>query len=287
MLEKVFLNDKLIDTDKAHISATDSGFLYGAGLFETMRSYDGVVFALEDHLDRLFASARALSINNPYDEEYITGAIYKVLNANKLTDARLRLTLTNGPMAESEEQRKPTLLITTTKLQPYPAEYYKKGVMVILSASRQNTFEPTCGHKTTSYFSRMITLNMAHQQRAAEALWFTTDNRLAEGCVSNVFVVKDSVIHTPRIETPVLAGIARKTVCEIASTNSIKLVEKDLYIDDVLGADEIFLTNVIMQIMPVSSVEKHTVGDGKVGVTTKRLQISFDELVESQCGKDK
>lgn len=133
----------------------------------------------------------------------------------------------------------------------------------------------------------MITLNMAHQQRAAEALWFTTDNRLAEGCVSNVFVVKDSVIHTPRIETPVLAGIARKTVCEIASTNSIKLVEKDLYIDDVLGADEIFLTNVIMQIMPVRSVEKHTVGDGKVGVTTKRLQISFDELVESQCGKDK
>ncbi|MBC8470550.1 MAG: aminotransferase class IV [Planctomycetes bacterium] len=287
MAEKVFLNDKLIDTDKAHISATDSGFLYGAGLFETMRSYDGVVFGLKDHLDRLFSSAGALSINNPYDEEYITGAIYKVLNANKLTDARLRLTLTNGPMAESEEQRKPTLLITTTKLQPYPAEYYKKGVMVILSASRQNTFEPTCGHKTTSYFSRMITLNMAHQQRAAEALWFTTDNRLAEGCVSNVFVVKDSVIHTPRIETPVLAGIARKTVCEIASTNSIKLVEKDLYIDDVLGADEIFLTNVIMQIMPVRSVEKHTVGDGKVGVTTKRLQISFDELVESQCGKDK
>jgi len=287
MPEKVFLNDKLIDTDKARISATDSGFLYGAGLFETMRSYKGVVFALKDHLDRLFNSAGVLFINNPYDKEYLTDAIYKVLKANKLTDARLRLTLTNGPMAESEEQRKATLLITATKLQPYPAEYYKKGVMVILSASRQNTFEPTCGHKTTSYFSRMITLNSAHQKRAAEALWFTTDNRLAEGCVSNVFVVKDSVIHTPRIETPVLAGIARKTVCEIASTNSIKLVEKDLYIDDVLGADEIFLTNVIMQIMPVSSVEKHIVGDGKVGTMTKRLQISFNELVESQCGKDK
>ena len=286
-MEKVFLNDKLIETEKARISATDSGFLYGAGLFETMRSYDGVVFALRDHLERLFTSAGALFINNPFDEEYLTDAIYKVLKANKLTDARLRLTLSNGPMAGAEEQLKPTLLITATKLQPYPGEYYKKGVMVILSASRQNTFEPTCGHKTTSYFSRMITLNMAHQQRAAEALWFTTDNRLAEGCVSNVFVVKDSVIYTPGIETPVLAGIARKTVCEIASTNSIKLVEKDLYIDDVLGADEIFLTNVIMQIMPVSKVEKHIVGDGKVGVMTQRLQISFDELVESQCGKDK
>ncbi|MCP4609962.1 MAG: hypothetical protein GY845_14735 [Planctomycetes bacterium] len=287
MPEKVFLNDKLINTDKARISAMDSGFLYGAGLFETMRSYDGVVFALKDHLDRLFASAGALFINNPFDEEYLTDAIYKVLKANKLTDARLRLTLSNGPMAGAEEQLKPTLLITATKLQPYPGEYYKNGVMVILSASRQNTFEPTCGHKTTSYFSRMITLNMAHQQRAAEALWFTTDNRLAEGCVSNVFVVKDSVIYTPGIETPVLSGVARKTVCEIASTNSIKLVEKDLYIDDVLGADEIFLTNVIMQIMPVSKVEKHIVGDGKVGVMTQRLQISFDELVKSQCGEDK
>jgi branched-subunit amino acid aminotransferase/4-amino-4-deoxychorismate lyase len=133
----------------------------------------------------------------------------------------------------------------------------------------------------------MITLSIAHQQRAAEALWFTTDNRLAEGCISNVFLVKDSVIYTPGIETPVLAGIARKTVCEIASTNSLKLVEKDLNIDDVLSADEIFLTNVIMQIMPVTSVEKHSVGDGKVGAMTKRLQISFGELIESQCGKDK
>jgi branched-chain amino acid aminotransferase len=287
MMEKVFLNDKLIGSEKARISATDSGFLYGAGLFETMRSYDGVVFALKDHLERLFVSAGALSINNPFDEEYLTDAIYKVLKANKLTDARLRLTLSNGPMAGAEEQLTPTLFITATKLQPYPGEYYKNGVMVILSASRQNTFEPTCGHKTTSYFSRMITLNIAHQQRAAEALWFTTDNRLAEGCVSNVFLVKDSVIYTPGIETPVLAGIARKTVCEIASTNSIKLVEQDLYIDDVLGADEIFLTNVIMQIMPVSRVEKHTVGDGKVGTMTQRLQISFDEFVKSQCGKDK
>ncbi|MCP4261150.1 MAG: hypothetical protein GY774_27135 [Planctomycetes bacterium] len=285
MPEKVFLSDKLIDIDKAHISATDSGFLYGAGLFETMRSYNGVVFALKDHLDRLFTSAGTLSINNTYDKEYLTDAIYKVLKANKLTDARLRLTLTNGPMAESEEQRKATLLITATKLQPYPAEYYKKGVMVILSPSRQNTFEPTSGHKTTSYFSRMIMLNSAHQKRAAEALWFTTNNQLAEGCVSNVFLVKDSVIYTPPIETPVLAGIARKTVCKIASTNSIKLVEKDLNIDDVLGADEIFLTNIIMQIMPVTSVEKHTVGDGKVGVMTKRLQISFNELIENQCGK--
>ena len=277
------MNDKLVDIDKACISVSDSGFLYGAGLFETMRSYNGVVFSLKDHLDRLFFSAGALSIENSYDRKYIADAIYKVLRANKLTDARLRLTLTSGPMAKTEEERRATLLIAATKLTPYPAEYYKNGVLVVLCPFRQNPSEPIYGHKTTSYFCRMLGLKQAHQKRAAEALWFTVDNRLAEGCISNVFLVKDSALYTPPIVTPVLAGVARKTVCQLAIKNSIKLVEKDLSIDDVLSADEIFLTNVIMQIMPVSRVEKHTVCDGKVGAMTKKLQKCFDEFIENEC----
>jgi D-amino acid aminotransferase len=284
--EKVFLNDKLVDIDKAGISVTDSGFLYGAGLFETMRSYDGVVFSLKDHLDRLSFSAGALSIKI-YDRKFITDAIYKVLKANKLTDARLRLTITGGPMSKSEEERRPTLLIAATKLQPYPAEYYKKGVLVVLCPFRQNTAEPIYGHKTTSYFSRMIGLQLAHQKRAAEALWFTVDSRLSEGCISNVFLVKDSSLYTPPIETPVLAGVARKTVCQIAFKNSIELLEKNLYISDCLDADEIFLTNVIMQVMPVRAVEKHTVGDGKPGPMTKKLQKYFDDVIKSECRKKK
>jgi len=287
MTEQVFLNDKLVDIDKATISVTDSGFLYGAGLFETMRSHNGVVFALTDHLDRLFASADVLSINNPYDRDYIAEAVNKVLRVNKLTDARLRLTLTNGPMAESEEQRKSTLLITAAKFRPYPPEYYKKGVMVVLCPFKQNPIDPASGRKTTSYFSRMIALNLAHQKKAAEAIWFTVDNRLAEGCISNVFLVKDSVLYTPPINTPVLPGVARKTVCLLAKQNSIKLTEKDLSIDDLLGADEIFLTNVIMQVMPITRVENHTVGDGRVGDVTKKLQTSFDRLVKSECEKNK
>ena len=303
MAEKVFLNDRLVDIDKACISVTDSGFLYGAGLFETMRSYDGVVFALADHLDRLFFSARSLSIENSYDRKYITDAIYKTLKANKLTDARLRLTLTGGPrpsaspsegraseerggpMSEPEEKRQATLLITATKIQPYPPEYYKNGVLVVLCPFRQNVSEPIYRHKTTNYFSRMIALKLAHQKRAAEALWFTVRGQLAEGCISNIFLVKDSVLYTPPIETPVLAGVARKTVCQMALKNSIKLVEKDLSIDDVLGADEIFLTNVIMRILPVIAVEKHTVGNGKVGPMTGKLTKYFNEFINSQCRK--
>jgi branched-chain amino acid aminotransferase len=283
MSEKVFLNDKLVDINKACISVSDSGFLYGAGLFETMRSCNGVVFALKDHLDRLFFSANSLSIEIGHDRKSITDAIYEVLQANKLTDARLRSTLTGGPMSASDDDRKPTLLITATKLQPYPPEYYTKGVLAVLCPFRQNPNDPTCGHKTTSYFSRMVALKMAHLKRAAEAIWFTTDNRLAEGCVSNIFLVKDSTLYTPPLKTPVLAGIARKTVCRLALKNSIKFIEKNLLIDDLLGADEIFLTNVIMQVMPVVSVEKHIVGDGKVGLITKEIMDKFNELIENQC----
>jgi branched-subunit amino acid aminotransferase/4-amino-4-deoxychorismate lyase len=104
--------------------------------------------------------------------------------------------------------------------------------------------------------------------------------------VSNVFLVKDSVLYTPPIETPVLAGVARKTVCQLALKNSVKLIEKDLSIDDVLGADEMFLTNVIMQVMPITKVEKHTVGDGKVGPIVRKLKRSFDEFVKNECEKN-
>jgi branched-chain amino acid aminotransferase group I len=283
MSEKVFLNNKLVDKDKALVSVSDSGFLYGAGLFETMRSYHGLVFALTEHLDRLFYSAGILGIETSYDKKYITDAIYKLLEVNELTDARLRLTLTSGPFALEGKERKSTLLIAATKLQPYPQEYYQKGVLVVLCPYRQNTKDPACGHKTTSYFSRMLALQLAHQKRATEALWFTETSYLAEGCISNVFLVKDSMLLTPKVETPVLPGIARRTVCIIAKEQSMILKEKDLSIDDVLEAEEIFLTNTIMQILPVTAVEKHTVGDGKVGLVTKKMMKCYEELVKKEC----
>ena len=283
MSEKAFLNDNLIDLEEARISAADSGLLYGAGLFETMRGRNGVVFHLQNHLDRLSQSAAALSIAHPYDKPYLCDAINQVLQANDLAEARLRLTLTNGPLGKPEEQPEPTLLITATQFQPYPAEYYETGTLVILCPFRQNPTDPTCGHKTTSYYPRLLALNLARRKRAAEALWFTTDSRLAEGCVSNVFLVKDCVLYTPPVGTPVLAGVARKTVCELAQEQSMELVERNLCIDDVLGADEVFLTNVIMEVLPVIQVEKHTVGQGKVGPVTRKLKETFVQAVEQEC----
>jgi len=283
MTEKVFLNDKLVDVEQASISVTDSGFLYGAGLFETMRACAGTVFCLENHLDRLFLSAAGLALAPPYDKAYVRDAIYQVLAANELADARLRLTLSGGPMMAPAEQQKPTLLITATPWQPYPPEHYQRGVTVILCPYHQNTAEPTCGHKTLSYFSRLLALGLAQRNQAAEALWFTTDKRLAEACVSNVFLVKDAALCTPPLDTPVLPGIARRTVCRITEQESIELIEKDLYIADVLDADEIFLTNVVMEVLPVTRVEKHTVGDGKVGPIVGQLREKFVQAIEQEC----
>lgn len=284
-MSKVFLNDKLVDSDSASIPAADGGFLYGSGLFETMRCNNGVVFCLADHLERLFSSAKTLSIRNDYDKKYIADAIYSVLEANALVDARLRLTLTSGTMSADEENRKSTLFIAATGMQEYPAQYYQKGIIVSLCPYRQNTTEPTCGYKTTSYLPRMLALKDAQSKGAAEALWFTIDGRLAEGCISNVFLVKDSALLTPALSTPVLPGIARKAVCELAGRNSIKLTEKDLTFDDLAAADEAFLTNVIMKVMPVVGVENHAIGNGKVGPMTKKLQGLFNEYVNEKCNQ--
>ncbi len=170
-MDKVFLNDGLVDADKAFVLAADGGFLYGAGLFETMRCNNGVVFCLEEHLERLFTSAETLSIFNSFDKKYTSDAVYAVLQANGLTDARLRLTLTGGSVSAADEKRKSTLLIAATRLQGYPEQFYQKGILVVLSPFRSaggGLGDPTAGHKTTSYFSRMLAFQDAHGKGAVQ-----------------------------------------------------------------------------------------------------------------------
>jgi len=283
MSENVFLNNKLVDLEDARVSVTDSGLLYGAGLFETMRSRNGVVFRLADHLERLLYSAQALSIVHSYRKEQIAAAFPRLLEANGLSDARLRLTLTGGPLAQSEQQRQATLAITATSFTPYPPDYYKTGIVVILCPFRRNTTDPTYGHQTTSFLPRLLALNLARQRGAAEALWFTQDSRLADACLSGVFLAKKATLYAPPVEVPALADPARRVIRELAQQQSLELVEKDLYIADVLEADEIFLANIVMEVLPVVGVEKHTVGIGKVGPITQKLREAFQEAVEQEC----
>lgn len=280
-MEKVFLNGRLLDADKAQISITDSSFLYGIGLFETMRAVSGRVFRLADHLARLNAGAAALAVRNTFSDADIAAAIDRLLAANELADARLRLSLSNGPI-QPDGQPTTHLLITAANYTPYPQSYYDKGVRVILTDHRQNSKDPYAGHKTTCYGPRLSVLRDAHEKLAAEALWFTTENTLAEGCVSNVFLVQGGQLFTPPLDTPVLDGVARKTVFEIAAQAKLAVHEKTLAIDDLLAAEEVFLTNVIMQVLPVVAVEAHTVGNGTPGPVTKQLAVRYAERLRQQ-----
>jgi branched-subunit amino acid aminotransferase/4-amino-4-deoxychorismate lyase len=152
-------------------------------------------------------------------------------------------------------------------------------MMVSLCDYRQNTLDPLCGHKTTNFFARLLALQEALEKKTTESLWFTTENKLAEGCVSNVFIVKDGTLLTPSLDTPVLPGIARKTVLEIAAKEGIAFEEKDLFINDLLEADEVFVTNSIMTVMPVATVEAKAIGDGKSGEVTKYLLKCYNDML--------
>src|SRR5210317_1977092 len=200
-MEKVFLNGEIVKAAAADVAITDSSYLYGIGLFETMRSVDGTVFRLNDHLARLNSSAETLAIANSYTDEQIRQGIDEVLTANQLSDARLRLQISNGAV-KTDGSTDTNLLITAAEFTPYPTEYYEKGVRVSLTNFRQSPTDPFCGHKTTCYGPRLTALKNAHEKLAAEALWFTTENFLAEGSISNVFLIKDGQLYTPPVQTP-------------------------------------------------------------------------------------
>lgn len=287
--EYVYLNDRLVEAGEARVSVFDAGLLHGVGLFETMRAYNGVVFRLGDHLERLRSSAGKLGLTVPEDTGPWREAVGRLLEANGLQEARVRLTVTPGAAGLLDEQgqvgrQAVTVLITAGAMAAYPAEWYGRGMTVLVSGYRQSRQDPLCGHKTTSYFSRLIALREAQMAGCGEALWFTTENLLAEGCISNVFVVKAGVVRTPPVDTPVLAGITRKVVMELAAAEGIELEERALTIDDLLGAEEVFLTNSVMELMPVCRIERHAVGDERPGAVTMRLAEAYRRAVEAECG---
>jgi len=284
----VYINGAFIPRDEAKVSISDGGWLHGAGLFETIRAEYGRVFRLRQHLDRLRNSAATIlrpieRADLPADEVF-----HELLERNELHTARLRLTVTAGSMLERPEPGGDVILplsiaLTATDLGGYPDSMYEGGIHVAVCDYRQARSDPLAGHKTTSYLPRLLGLRQAQRAQCPEALWFNVHNQLAEGSVSNVFLVKDGAIKTPPIDTPVLPGIARAAVIELAAEAGVSLEETPLTLEDLFGADEVFLTNVVMQVMPVIRVEKHDVGDGRVGPTARKLREAFHDLVRKEC----
>lgn len=285
----IFQNGHWIEAADASVSVFDGGWLHGAGLFETMRAEFGTVFRLDAHLDRLMNSAAKLLFPIERPDLPLTADIATLLRRNGLSEARVRLTVTSGRADGAEpagDRPRLTVVITAAPLTEYPAEWRERGLAVIVSPYRQNPDDPLTGHKSTSYLARLIALREAHGHQCGEALWFTPANRLAEGCLSNVFVVKDQALRTPPLNTPVLPGIARSVVLEMAIEQAVNLEERPLTIDDLLDADEVFLTNSIMQVMPVGRVERKNIGTGLPGEMTRRLAEGYRKKVASECRPD-
>lgn len=289
MSEHVYLNGKILPAATATISVFDGGFTHAAGLWETMRAYNSRIMRFQEHIDRLNRSADTLGINVRLDADVIAEAIASLLAANELTEARVRVVVTPGsiprPGATAQIDTLPTTLITATPPNRYPPEIYKSGFRVCISPYRQNRLDPVAGHKTLAYLPRLLSMKDAAERRCNESLWFNTDNMLAEGAVCNVFIVKDDAISTPPLDTPVLPGATRQAVIDLAEENGIRCDEAAIDIDRLLAADEVFLTGSVLEIMPVTAIEKHVVGDGMPGAMAKRMMKLYQELVERECGQ--
>ena len=288
MTATVYFNKEFVDASDAALSIHDGGWLHGAGLFETMRAENGRVFRLESHIERLRRSAETILVPIERNALPSTDDVTKLLKINGLTKARLRLTVSAGPMKADPqgEPAKPTICLTVSELASYPAEFYNKGVAVVICRHRVSPTDPIAGHKTTAYLPRLLGLRDAQHAHCVEAIWFTTDNQLAEGCISNVFIVSKGVLKTPPLDTPILPGITRSVVLEIAAQAGIEVQQCPLIIDDLLDADEVMLTNAIMQIMPVARVERQDIGEGKVGPMAKTLLDEYRSLVRTECGDE-
>lgn len=283
MTELVYLNGSLVSRDDACIAVLDYGFLYGFGLFETMRAYGGHVFRLDRHLKRLARSGENLGI--AVESAVLERAVMETIRANGLGDARIRLTVSIGEgrvVPDPTTCGEPTVLVVAGNFQPFSEEVYQKGFSAVVSSIQRNSWSPLSGMKTLNFLESMLARREARTAGADEALLLNEKGLLAEASMSNVFLVSEGSLRTPGLESGVLPGVTREAVIELAGGLGIDAVECDITMGDLMGAEEVFLTNSVMEIMPLTTVEGNPVGDGKPGPVTQKLMAGYGEMVRRE-----
>jgi len=292
----LFLNGKMLPPDQARVPVDDAGLQHAVGLFETMSAHHGRIFRLSQHLDRLATSAKQLGLSSGLDVEALTQAVQLTIDHNRIDRARIRLTLTPGSLSllsADTVSKAPTgtVMIQPTEPTEYDPKYFQEGISVLIAPPGANPFDPLAGHKTLAYWARLRTLRQAATVGAGEALWLNISNHLAGGSISNLFLVKDGELLTPiargeevdkSLPAPVLPGVTRAAVVELAEGLEIPVHKRMLGIDDLLDADEVFLTNSSWHILPVSRVEQSQIADGIAGKVTLRLREALLELIERE-----
>jgi branched-chain amino acid aminotransferase len=282
---KIWLDGELVDESAAKISVFDHGLLYGDGVFEGIRFYKRRVFRLEEHIRRLFDSARAIVLEIPWTQEEVCRFVVETVAANGLDDGYIRLVVTRGTGTMGLSPylcKRASMFIIASTISLYPAEYYENGLSVITSATRR----PAPGAlmpqvKSLNYLNNVMAKVEAVQAGALEAVMLNEQGYVAECTGDNIFILRDGVLHTPQVSDGALDGITRRVILELADQMGIPKVERSLTRYDLFVADEFFLTGTAAEVIPVVSLDLRVIGDGTPGPLTKRFIAAFKELAST------
>jgi branched-chain amino acid aminotransferase len=280
----VCVNGRLVPADEPVVCAGDRGFLYGDGLFETLRSYDGDPCLLDEHLSRLAASAAALRFGDVVDRQAIAADVARLLEANRLRDAYIRITLTRGVHRGAlhlEPPDSPTLVIVARPVRPPSEEAYRQGQSAVIASVRQNADSPLPRHKTLNYLANLLARTEARQRGADEAILLNTRGEVAEAAASNVFLVFGERIVTPSPDAGLLPGITRERVLGVARASGRPVEERSVAADEFRTADEAFLTNSIVEVMPLGRLDGRPVGSGPPWPTATEVRRAYRDSLGS------
>ncbi len=279
----VYVNGHFVPKEKASVSVFDHGFLYGDGIYETLRAYHGKLFLLSKHLSRLKHSADAISLKLPLPLDKIGEALCETLNVNKLTEAYVRIHLSRGPGEIGLDPalcHAPTMIIVTRPFKDYPAEFYENGVAVAVVTTRRNhplAISPVI--KSTNFLNNILAKIESLKSGAYEGIMLNWEGYVAEGTISNIFTVKHGVLYTPDLGTGILEGVTRDLVLHLARKDRIPAKETRLKPHDLTSADECFLTNTTVEVLPVTRVDGTVIGNGKPGPVTTALREAYQREV--------
>jgi len=281
---KVFIDGKYYDEWNAKVSVFDHGVLYGDGVFEGIRAYNGRVFKLTEHIDRLFYSAKAILLNLPMSHEALMRATVETCRRNKLRDGYIRLLVTRGIGTLGLNPRNcknPSVIIIAGKIQVYPAELYAKGMDIVTVPTVRNLHSAVNpAIKSLNYLNNILAKIEANNAGVEEAVMLNYEGFVAECTADNLFIVRNGELSTPPLAAGALYGITRGTVMDLAAQLGMKVSEPNLTRYDLFNADECFLTGTGAEIMPVVKIDGRVVGSGKPGVLTRKLVENYHALTK-------
>lgn len=285
-MSKVWINGTLFDKSDAKISVWDHGLLYGDGIFEGLRVYGGAAFLLEQHIDRLYDSARHILLEIPLSREQMTQAVLDTVKANAKKDGYIRLVVTRGPGTLGLDPHKcsdPQVIIIVDDISLYPAEFYERGLHVITSSiirNHPNALNPRI--KSLNYLNNILAKIEADRAGCQEAIMLNHNGEVAECTADNIFLVKHGLLRTPHLAAGILEGVTRSLVIELARAANIAVQEMSLTRHDVYSAEECFLTGTAAEVAPIVECDGRPIGNGKPGPITRQLRERFQQLVREQ-----